>query len=320
MIFIWTPEALENLFQHQSADIRRWAIRRSLDLYPDILEDQVIGLVASAPVETSSLILRRLAELDLLIANPDPLVELVQGDTWPDIKALAAVILLRSGYALLSAEVESASAALYADIVGSTERGFDLVLRAYSESGADNKSILDGIAHCCDFADLYRDLTRAEDEKEIEERVSYLGEIWGCDIPRRERLSQPEDVLSAIDQALAWVVSEDTTPWKQGLLAELEHDRARLAALREVVKERISRWSTEEKRFLLAYILCLRRNEACRGRLVEAEEMAGLWPALVMKPWHGVPGSALPEGWSFSWMSSRARSMTMFWLRRPRKL
>ncbi|MCL0093371.1 SEC-C metal-binding domain-containing protein [Dehalococcoidia bacterium] len=295
MAFIWTPEALENLLLHRSADVQRWAIRRSLDLYPDILGDQVIRLIASASAETSSLILHRLAQLDLFITNPDPLVELARGDNDLDLKALAGAILLRSDHALLPSEIESVSATLYPRIVGSTERGFDLLLRVYGESDADNKSILDGIAHACNFADLPRDLARAEGEEGIKERIKYFGKVWGCDIPRLERLSQPEEVQSALEQALAWAIPEDSTPWKQGLLAELEQDRARLAALRDIAKERLSRWSTEERRLLLACILCLRRNEACRSRLIEAQDVPRLWRALVMKPWRGVLGQALRD-------------------------
>ncbi|MBT9148964.1 MAG: SEC-C metal-binding domain-containing protein [Dehalococcoidia bacterium] len=293
MTFIWAPEALENLLLHRSADVQQWAIRRALDLYPDILCDQVIGLIPFASAEISSLILRRLAKLDLIITNPDPLVELARGDTRPDLKALAGAILLRSGHALLPSEIESVSATLYAHIVGSTERGFDLLLRVYGESDADNKSILDGIAHACNFADLPRDLARAEGEEGIKERINCFGKVWGCDIPRLERLSQPEEVQSAMEQALAWVVPADNTQWKQGLLAELEQDRARLAALWHIAWERVSRWSTEERRLLLACILCLRRNETCWRRFIEAQDVAGLWRALVMKPWRGVPGQAL---------------------------
>ena len=295
MTFIWTPEALENLLLHRSVDVQRWAIRKSLDLYPDVLCDQVIGLIPSASAETFSLILHRLAELDLPITNPIPLLEMARGDTRPDLKALAGAILLRSGHALLPSEVEAASATLYANIVGSTERGFDLVLQVYGESGANNETLLDGIAHACSFADLPQDLAQAEDEGGIRERTKYFRRVWGCDIPRLERLSRPEEVLSAIEQALAWAVTEDDTPWKQGLLAELEQDRARLAASRDIAQERVSRWSAEERRFLLACILCLQRNEACWRRLVEAKDLAGLWQALVMKPWRGVPGQALRE-------------------------
>ncbi len=289
MTFIWSPDAIENCFQHQSTEVQRWAIDRALELYPNQLCDRVLVLLTSAPANISRLILRRLSELDLPITNLEPLVEVTRADAEKEHKALAGAILLRSGYALLPKEIESASTTLYADVVGSTEQGFDLILQTYRDFSGENKSILSDIAYICNFADLHRDLANAETEKGIKESVDCFRQVWECNIPHLEQLSQPEEVLSALDQALAKAVPTESTPWKRGLLAELEHDRTRLRALRQIAGERASRWSMEERRFLLACILCLWRNEACRGRLIQAIGVAELWRALVMKPWRCVP-------------------------------
>lgn len=291
MTFIWSPDTIESLFQHRSAEVQRWAIDRVFELYPNILCNQVLALVPSASSNISWLILRRLAELDLPITNLEPLVEVTRSDAETELKALAGAILLRSGYALLPKEIESASTTLYADIVGSTERNFDLILQAYREFSGENKSFFNDIAHICGFADLSRDLANAETKKGID----YFRQLWECNNIYLKQLSQPEEILSTLDQALAKAVPGENILWQRGLLAELEHDRARMRALREIAGERVSRWSIEERRFLLACILCLWRNEACWNHLMETASVAELWKALVMKPWRGVPGHALKD-------------------------
>ncbi|MFC1971874.1 SEC-C metal-binding domain-containing protein, partial [Chloroflexota bacterium] len=263
--------------------------------YPNILCDQVLTLVPSATANISSSILSRLAELDLPITNLEPLVELTRADVETELKALAGAILLRDGYALLPKEIESASTTLYADVIGSTEQGFDLILQTYRDFSGEHKSFFDDIAHICNFADLYRDLDNAETKKGTKKRIDYFRQLWECDNIHLEQLSQPEEILSALDQALEKAAPSESTPWKRGLLAELEHDRARMRALREISGERVSRWSIEERRFVLACILCLWRNEACWGHLIEATSVAELWRALITKPWRGVPGQALKD-------------------------
>ena len=294
MSFIWSPEALKNFLEHPSTEVQRWAIDKALKLYPDMLCNTVVELLYTVPTKTSWTILRGLAERDMPITNFGPLVEVIQGSAEEEVKALAGAILLRSGYALLPSDVELTSAKIHADIVGLTERGFGLVLEAYRVSGSDNRAILNGIALVCSFADLVRDLARAEDQNEIKKRIDYFRQLWECDIPQLEKL-QPVEVLSVLDQALAKQPLKDSTSWKRGLLAELEYDAARLGALRQIAVERVHKWSSEEKGFLLACILCLLRNETCQDRLVKAKDVSGFWTAVVMKPWRGVPGEALRD-------------------------
>jgi tetratricopeptide (TPR) repeat protein len=191
--------------------------------------------------------------------------------------------------------MELASASYYADIVGVTERGFDLVLQAYSNFDVEGRAILEGLADVCGFVDLYRDLARAEDKKEIKQRTNYFRNVWGCEIPHLEKLSQPEDILSYLEQALIETIPEERTLWKRGLLAELEHDRTRFTALFEVAKERHNKWSSEEVTFLLACILGLQRNKECSRHLIKAKDVGDLWKAMVMKPWRGVPGKELED-------------------------
>lgn len=51
MVFIWSPQALENLFLHWSEDVQRWAIGKALELHPDVLRNQVIGLIPSVSTD-----------------------------------------------------------------------------------------------------------------------------------------------------------------------------------------------------------------------------------------------------------------------------
>jgi hypothetical protein len=194
-------------------------------------------------------------------------VEVTRADAEPQLKALAGAILLRSGYALLPKEIESASTTLHADVVGSTEQGFDLILQVYHDFSGEHKSFFDDIAHICGFADLSRDLANAETKKGIKKRIDYFRQLWECNNIHLEQLSQPEEILAILDRALAKAFPSESTPWKRGLLAELEHDRTRLKALRQIGGERVSRWSIEERRFLLAvWCLSYRLTESLGSR------------------------------------------------------
>lgn len=293
LAYIWSPEKLESLLRHPSAEVQRWAIDKSFNLYPDALSDRVLALISSVDDNTARAILRRLAESKITIADIRPLIELTCGDAELELKALAGAILLRTGYLLLSRDLESASAALYPSIVGSTEHGFDLVLQEYRKYSGENSHILNGIARICNFDDLFRDLTNAERDKAIESRIDYFHRRWGGDSPPLKHPLLPEGLLSSLDGMLVTVAPRPSTPWKAGLLAELEHDKARIGAVTEIAREKAPSWSAEEKIFILACLVCLWRNEECGRRLANAEDVAGLWSGVVMKPWHGIPGQAL---------------------------
>ncbi len=294
VMFIWSPEAIEGLLSHPSGDVREWAIFRAIDLYPEILGEHILALLPSLPEDLSFSILRHLADRNEPIADMAPLVSLAGDEGRPKVQTLAGALLLRSGYALLPREMELTSASHYPDIVGATEGGFALVLQAYSELGAGGP-ILDGLADLFGFADLYGDLAEAEGKKEIRQIADYFRRIWGSKIPSLEKLRQSADILSCLEQALREPMPEERTPWKGGLLGELEHDRIRLAALFEIAKGRVHEWTKEEIGFFLACVLCLYRNRECHRRLAEADDISGLWKALLMKPWHGVPGKALED-------------------------
>ena len=117
--------------------------------------------------------------------------------------------------------------------------------------------------------------------------------MWGCDIPAFEGISDPNEILSAMELTPVTGGSRNRTLWKRGFLAELEYDTERLARVQEIAKERAPKWSDEETRFMMACILCLKRNDTCWTRLTIAEDAGGLWRAVVMKPWRGVLGQAL---------------------------
>jgi len=293
MGLIWSPEALEPLLQHRSEDVQDWAIRKSLELYPAILGNQVIGLLRDTLPGTSYAILRRLAQMDSPVTDLAPLVELVHREGEAELEAVAGAILLRSGYSLLPREIELAACTDYAHVVGTTDQGFDLVLRAFHDAHTIDDSVLHGLANVCNFADLFDDLARAQGRKQVRTRAEYFRRIWEVGYPSRLQLIHPGELLLAWGLALENLPMSDSTPWKRGLLAELDHDRARLASLYGMTKESAPHWSPEESRFYLACLLCLERNEACRTRLIVASDMAGLWGAIVMKPWRGVPGQGL---------------------------
>ncbi len=295
MAFIWSSEALEALFEHPSEDVRDWAVSRFFDLYPDMF-DRVIGLLPTASEGTVSRILHRLLDLNVPIPSPDPLVEVLRGPARWDIKALSAALLLRCGYSLLPSEMESVRLTECASVLASTEQGFDVLLQLYKETSQDTKPILKGIAEACGFAHLFNNMLETKGKKEIQTAREYFSRLWSCDIPAIEGISNPQEILSTIELIPVTAVSQNGTTWKRGLLAELEYDTVRLAGVWEIAKERVSKWSDEETRFMMACILCLKRNNACWNRLTKAEDAGGLWRAMVMKPWRGVPGQAL---WDF---------------------
>ncbi len=297
--YIWSPKQIENLLRHSSKDIRQWAIRKALELYPDTLGDRVIDLIPASDDETRRLILVRLAEADLPFTNTSPLIKLTQDQEIPEFRAVAGAILLRSGYEQLPPEIEVTSISACTPMMFRTERGFNLLLTAYARSKSDNENqpVLLGIARACNFTGPLWNLFRAEDNKALEKEIEYFRELWTNDIPHLEQLNQPGEIITALDQALTRTVPADDTPWKQELLAELEQDRARLRAVRDIAAARTSQWSSKERPFLLASIICLWRNAVCSSRLVEAGDAAGIWRALTLKPWRGVPCQELKDFW-----------------------
>jgi len=294
MAFVWSSEALEALFEHPSEDVRNWAVSRFFDLYPDMFE-RVIRLLPTATEGTASRILHRLLDLNVHVPKRDPLIEVLRGSARWDIKALSAALLLRCGYSLLPSEMESIKLTECASALAPTEQGFDVLLQLYRETSQDTKPVLRGIAEACGFTHLFNNLLEAKSKKEIRTAREYFSRLWYCDVPALEGVSDSQEILFAIERTPVTAVSQDGTPWKRGLLAELEYDSVRLAAVRNIARERAPNWSDEETRFMLAYILCLQRNNACSNRLIKAEDAGGLWKALVMKPWRGVPGQALRD-------------------------
>ncbi|MFC1861079.1 hypothetical protein ACFLYL_02210 [Chloroflexota bacterium] len=294
MVYIWSSEALEALFEHTSENIRNWAVSRFFDLYPDMFE-RIIGLLPTATEGIASRILHRLLDLNIQIQKPGTLVEVLQGTASWDIKALSAALLLRCGYNLLPSEMESIRLTEYASVLASTEQGFDVLLQLYRENSQDTKSVLKGIAEACGFTHLFNNMLEKKNKNEIRKAREYFSRLWSYDIPAIERISVPQEILSTIERTTIEAVSQNETTWKRGLLAELEYETARLARVREIAGERALKWSDEETRFMLAFILCLQRNEACWSYLVKADDAAGLWKALVMKPWRGVPGQSLRD-------------------------
>ena len=292
MAFIWSSESLEALFENPSEDVRNWAVSKFLDLYPDMFE-RVIGLLPTAPEGTASRILHHLVNLNVHIPMPDPFVEILKGSARWDIKALSTALLLRSGYNLLPSEIESINLAESAFAIASTEHGFDVLLELYKETSQNPGPILHGIAEACGFTHLFNNLLEAKGNEEIRMARKYFSKLWGCDIPAFEEISEPREILSAMDLTPVTGGSRNRTLWKRGFLAELEYDIERLARVQEIARERAPKWSDEETMFLMACILCLKRNDTCWKRLTNAEDAGGLWGAVVMKPWRGVPGQAL---------------------------
>jgi tetratricopeptide (TPR) repeat protein len=292
MAFIWSPESLEALFENPSEDVRNWAVSKFLDLYPDMFE-RVIGLLPTAPEGTASRILHHLIDLNVHIPKSDPFVEILKGSARWDIKALSAALLLRSGYSLLHSEKESIGLSETAFAIASTEHGFDILLELYKETSQNPKPILHGIAEACGFTHLFNNLLQAKGKEEIRTAREYFSKLWGCNIPAFEGISDPQEILSSMELTHVTGGLGNRTLWKRGFLAELEYDTERLARVQEIAKERAPKWSDEETRFMMACILCLKRNDTCCKRLTNAEDASGLWRALVMKPWRGVPGQAL---------------------------
>ena len=292
MAFIWSSESLEALFENPSEEVRNWAASKFLDLYPDMFE-RVIGLLPIAPEGTASRILHHLVDLNVHITNPDPFVEILRGSARWDIKALSAALLLRSGYSLLHSEIESVSLAETAFAIASTEQGFDVLLELYKETSQNPEPILHGIAEACGFTHLFNNLLQAKGKGEIRTAREYFSKLWRCNIPAFEGISDPLEILSAMELMPVTGGLGNRTLWKRGFLAELEYDTERLARVQEIARERTPKWSDEETTFMMACILCLKRNDTCWKRLTNAEDAGGLWRAVVMKPWRGVPGQAL---------------------------
>lgn len=294
MTFIWSSEELESLFEHQSEDVRNWAVSRFFDLYPDKFE-RVIGLLSTASEGTASRILHGLLDLNVDIPNQAPFVEVLRSSVRWDIKTLSAALLVRCGYSLLPSEIESIKLSECASALATTEQGFNILLQLYKETTQDTKLILMGIAEAGGFANLLNSMDVKKSKKEIKTVREYFGRLWRCDIPAIEEVSDSQGILSIFEITPVIDVSQNEVPWKRGLLAELEYDSKRLTHVRDIFSERATKWSDEETRFMLACILCLKRNDACRNLLIKADNVDKLWNAVVMKPWKGVPGQALRD-------------------------
>jgi tetratricopeptide (TPR) repeat protein len=292
MVFIWNSEQIEGFFQHSSEMVRHWAIHRALELYPDTLGDRVIGLIADSSEQTRSLILNLFAKMNLPVNNPGPLMALAQNNRSSELSSLAGAILLRSGYEQMPEQIDSIAILNYSSIIAQTERGFGLIMQAYAQG---NESLIEGIAQACNLADIYHNVAQAKNTQALQKELKYFQQLWKCDISQLKHLDQPREILAVLDQALSQETPVSNISWKQGLLTELERDRARIRDFRHIAGDRVLKWSTQEKRFFTAAILCLWRNTTCGKRLVEASDTAGLFRALTLKPWQGVPSRALQD-------------------------
>jgi hypothetical protein len=292
MVFIWNSEQIEGFFQHPSEEVRHWAIHRALELYPDTLGDRVIGLIADSSEQTRSLILNLFAKMNLPVNNPGPLMALAQNNRSSELSSLAGAILLRSGYEQMPEQIDSIAILNCSSIIAQTKRGFGLIMQAYAQG---NESLIEGIAQACNLADIYHNVAQAKNTQALQKELKYFQQLWKCDISQLKHLDQPREILAVLDQALSQETPVSNISWKQGLLTELERDRARVRDFRHIAGDRVLKWSTQEKRFFTAAILCLWRNTTCGKRLVEASDTAGLFRALTLKPWQGVPSRALQD-------------------------
>ncbi|MBI4329866.1 MAG: SEC-C domain-containing protein [Chloroflexi bacterium] len=294
MPFIWSRDALELLLDHPSEDVRQWAIVRIAELYPDTA-GRLLSLAPSLSADCALLILYELGKLEIPISQPEPLLNAFHSFPQATVRELAGALLLSYGHDLPPDAIKPVAVSPFARVVSTTGPGFERALRLYQTSDQDNEHLLVGMAVACNFAGIFLAVQNDGTAKELSRTRKVMEKAWGCRLPALEHFSKPSQVLPTLDEALAGTIPDDATPWKKELLAELEQDRQRLAAMRRIAGERSSRWSEHEVAFFRAAIPCLRRNRVCAERIAQAGDAAGLWKALLMKPWRGVPGPGLLE-------------------------
>ncbi|MCX5999137.1 MAG: SEC-C metal-binding domain-containing protein [Chloroflexi bacterium] len=186
------------------------------------------------------------------------------------------------------------SLAAFPRLVVATDTGSDVALHAYQRSEDNNVSLQSALSEACGFADLLNYIACDPEDPDTQPDIDFLREIWEIDIPEGfENLSEPADILSAFQQALNPIEATDNMPWRQGLLAELQDEGKRLAALRTAAGGRTFPWAEGERDFLLAATLATYRNTACRRLIAEASTVSDMWDLLVMKPWRKPPTEEL---------------------------
>ena len=295
MPYLWSREALWSLLKHRSEDVQEWAVSRLLDLYPEAEAD----LLRVLPYTTPAVATRILPHIQGHSCPPS-LVEFFQRTKQPHLKARAAVLLLRSGYALSMDQLAAVNLDGFLDSLADTEPGFNFLLQRYRDAPAHGSPLLHALALACGCAEIFGLLEQESRQQDWQEIIDALGNAWGCDLSALRGGRGASEALGVLEQTLhsTHVEGSVDTPWKQELLSALAQDRRRLQAVVKAAGGRISRLrkpALAELAMLLACALALQRDVLCQTLLRGAQEVAELWQALVLRPWRANVGPGLAD-------------------------
>jgi tetratricopeptide (TPR) repeat protein len=293
MPYIWDRDTLWSLRQHRSKDVQEWAVMRLLELYPEVEADLLRTLPHTSP-ELASTILSRVRG----VACPSEVYTFLQRAPTPFLKARAAALLVRAGHEIPASQLAAVNLSSVLALLADTAFGVDFLVQRYGDTDTEDETLLHALSLACGSTEIMMLLAEASGKKDRRTVLESLGSAWGCDLSDLRDVQQAPEAADILQHTLA-VLPDDTStlvPWQQELLQALAQDRQRLAAIAAAAKIHLSRrseLSPTDTVFLLSCVLALRRDSRCQQLLLEASDVAAVWPAMVLRPWHTDVGPGL---------------------------
>lgn len=293
MSYLWSQKDLWRRVEHDSEDVRDWAVERLLDMYPESEADLLLKLPA-LPSKTVNRLLSRATGA----VCPAGLLDLYAQVDTPPHKAGIAALLIRHGHDVPVAPDDALLDEPWLYHLSDSDDGVAFLLHHYRDDSESPDALLYDLADTVDGVLLMSGLQDEPERKNRRRRFKQLGAAWGCDLSDLHRVSTASDAARVLADTLATSPADPEIDalWKCEALLALSRDRQRLEAIAEAAAVRVSRLSDPdpiETSFLLACTLAARRDDQCRQWVARAVDLDAVWHVLTLRAWRGEPGPGL---------------------------
>ncbi len=293
MPYLWRQQDLWARVEHDAEDIRDWAVKRLLDMYPESEADLLLK-IPDLPSKTVGHILSR----ESGDVCPAGLLDIYTQVDNPQHKAGIAARLICHGHDVPLAPDDELLHEPELYQLSSSDHGVAFLLQRYRDDPERPDGLLYYLADAVDGAHLVSWLQDDPERKQRRRWFKQLGAAWGCSLLDLHRVNSASDAARALANTLATAPADPEVDalWKREALSALSQDRLRLEAIAEAAAGRVSRLSDPdpiETSFLLACTLVARRDERYRELVASAVDLDAFWQVLTLRAWRGELGPSL---------------------------